>query len=115
MSNQFISRKYKTVKPNNFQTLKKIAEEILTESDNSIKDLYREEILDLKNEIKSIESDLWDEFSDFTPRGIEQKVSLTVFQVKAGGGLESAISVQHLAQFYDDYIEWNGKKILKKI
>ena len=80
---------------------------MLDESDREVLKLYKDELRDLQENAERLESDLFDMVGSYEPPGIEQGVLVSIFPKN---GLEAAISVGHLAEFYRSYFEHNGKK-----
>lgn len=76
----------------------------MDENDREILKLYKDELRDLEKNAERLESNLFDIVGSFEPPGIEQRVLVSIFPKN---GLEAAVSVGHLAEFYRSYFDHN--------
>ena len=78
----------------------------MEESDGEIINLYKDEIRNLEGTLEKLEESLFESIGSFEPPEVEQTVRVSIFPKN---GLEAAISVGHLAEFYRNYFQHNSE------
>jgi len=86
---------------------------VLDEFDREMRQLYFDELKQLREKVYAAQEHLWQTISELTMPEVQQSALVSIFPVQGRDALESAISVGHLAEIYTKYIDYNDWTVTK--